>query len=797
MPLSSTRRTRSRRDAGLDEPSDPALLDSSPSRPTRKRRKRSMCETVTAPAPAPPLPPPGPGEDDEPAPRPTDKGAAAAAADELINGTETTMNAVVACLNLASEDVKVAMEYDNSRLEKEFKHGVQAYAKIAGHNWTYYVKTLKTNIGRPPDPPPGTVPAAAVMTPQSSPPAVHDGGSSSSTHVHIDLGPSKLVSRQHATIEYGATGPDGRDSWQIVVHGRNGVKVNEQQLKRGATQPLQSGDVLEMGGTQMMFVTPNEGPHIHAIYLEKARGIQASQAETDLVPNARPRPARSSPRRPAPLASDGVPPSSAVAGLGLTGVDHSTPRLEPDADSEAKPNPSPAYGRGFMLESTEEIDYSQESAKDIKPPYSYATMIGQAILASEEEKLTLHDIYEWIMDKYAFYRRSQAGWQNSIRHNLSLNKAFEKIPRRTDEPGKGMKWQIVSAQREDFTRRTLRLSTRGGAHRTSSAPTSPATRPDAAAVEGGGLPSNGPAAPTTQLARRPRNDSHQAGAASRTLSASAGSVTPPRAAGAAYPVTAREAFTPDRGAHPSQLPRAHHNGGGGHAAGIYGDGSPAALDRSSVRAYPGLGATAHGSPNPALSSSAAVPGGYLDEDTTPGGSLVTPAPRRQEVRLAPPSTAQVPSTYMPASSPAAFWRYADYLESSPAKPLPDRSPVKRRRADSSSPPPVTESPSKAGRDPSGAMTTSRAGAAEPGASARGSSVPLPTHAAAGNDGDGAGVGLGVGLGADHHRASSLPPDPDSEMNDAMGDEMNQGIDLARGFQPIGSFTSQMTNATAS
>jgi len=71
------------------------------------------------------------------------------------------------------------------------------------------------------------------------------------------------------------------------------------------------------------------------------------------------------------------------------------------------------YGRGMMMESTQEIDYSRDSAKDLKPPFSYATMIAQAIFSSEEEKLTLSNIYSFIADKYAFYRHSNSGWQVS------------------------------------------------------------------------------------------------------------------------------------------------------------------------------------------------------------------------------------------------------------------------------------------------------------------------------------------------------------------------------------------------
>jgi len=83
---------------------------------------------------------------------------------------------------------------------------------------------------------------------------------------------------------------------------------------------------------------------------------------------------------------------------------------------------SPAYARGLMLETTEDIDYSQDSAKDLKPPYSYAQLIGMAILSSPEEKLTLSKIYDWIKERYAFYRLSGGGWQVCIPfvENVSL-----------------------------------------------------------------------------------------------------------------------------------------------------------------------------------------------------------------------------------------------------------------------------------------------------------------------------------------------------------------------------------------
>lgn len=92
-----------------------------------------------------------------------------------------------------------------------------------------------------------------------------------------------------------------------------------------------------------------------------------------------------------------------------------------------------------------------------RPPHSYASLIAQAILTSPERRLTLRDIYDWIQSRYPnLYEANETGWQvnnyavyhinahtkqvilqNTIRHNLSLNRCFMKIPRPSHSYGDG------------------------------------------------------------------------------------------------------------------------------------------------------------------------------------------------------------------------------------------------------------------------------------------------------------------------------------------------------------------------
>ncbi|KAJ2745690.1 hypothetical protein GGI20_001965 [Coemansia sp. BCRC 34301] len=77
-----------------------------------------------------------------------------------------------------------------------------------------------------------------------------------------------------------------------------------------------------------------------------------------------------------------------------------------------------------------------------KPPYSYATLITYAILHHPRKQMTLNEIYNWAMDNYPHFKTAGSGWKNSVRHNLSLNKTFVRIPRPANEPGKGAYWTV-------------------------------------------------------------------------------------------------------------------------------------------------------------------------------------------------------------------------------------------------------------------------------------------------------------------------------------------------------------------
>lgn len=97
------------------------------------------------------------------------------------------------------------------------------------------------------------------------------------------------------------------------------------------------------------------------------------------------------------------------------------------------------YSEKYNVPISSDIAQNQEFYKnaEVRPPFTYASLIRQAILESPERQLTLNEIYNWFTRMFAYFRRNAATWKNAVRHNLSLHKCFVRV-----ENVKGAVWTV-------------------------------------------------------------------------------------------------------------------------------------------------------------------------------------------------------------------------------------------------------------------------------------------------------------------------------------------------------------------
>lgn len=300
--------------------------------------------------------------------------------------------------------IQASKDHSNTRLSGE--DGINAYGKVVGHGWTFYVKKTTINIGRSSDPP-------QPIDPDN----LED-------FIHIDLGPSKMISRRHATVFFSERYECGK--WILQVRGRNGVRLNMISVPVDAVRPLGSGDVLEIAGIEMMIVLPEQEPlEIQLEYLRRA-GLSNKDIPAPTDDARTNHPSSMAAGRPSSAqSSNQARQARSQQIIAPAPPNYKRPGTPPSVRSKTHQSvagPSPTRGctvnstAGSMILSTNDMDLSLDENKTIKPQYSYAQMITQAIMSTTDEKLNLNGIYTYIMNNYAYYRHQQpSGWQVSSR----------------------------------------------------------------------------------------------------------------------------------------------------------------------------------------------------------------------------------------------------------------------------------------------------------------------------------------------------------------------------------------------
>ncbi|NXB39943.1 FOXO1 protein, partial [Eulacestoma nigropectus] len=139
-----------------------------------------------------------------------------------------------------------------------------------------------------------------------------------------------------------------------------------------------------------------------------------------------------------------APPEAAACRCGDFPAPEAGCRLHPPGPPPVPPVPPPVAGLSPGPVAGQPRK-SSSSRRNAWGNLSYADLITKAIESSPEKRLTLSQIYEWMVKSVPYFKdkgdsNSSAGWKNSIRHNLSLHSKFIRV--QNEGTGKSSWWML-------------------------------------------------------------------------------------------------------------------------------------------------------------------------------------------------------------------------------------------------------------------------------------------------------------------------------------------------------------------